>query len=369
MLFPNIFGGYDTRDLPSLKVSDVQGGETAVMNDIRKWADYINQIADLYIEVLAVSGTQASGTFGFGTGDGEMQPYTEYGNTEATFTQESTWGWGVPIRRWRDRQMYTEEYIATKSLDQINKDVIAATNRFLTTRTKTVIRALTGNVNYTFNDAQFPGSDKGPLIVKRLFNNDGESGQILVNNAIVQLGTLQSYVPSGSASLVVGQFTLNRTKLRERGYIGRVIHIISPTDADTVKAMAGFIQAPIENPYVNVENGPQVTTTTAVVTRPQSIGVFNNGGVSDGEVVVFPFWPASYVLSFDATQPKPVRIREHELAQFRGFRVVQDETRAAYGENPLRNKRWEYIAGAAVENRLNGVVSLATTGAYAPPAI
>lgn len=368
-VFPNIFGAYDTRDLPSLRIGQNGVTEAQIMADIRQWSDYINEIADAYINLLAADEDQATGTFGNGTGGGEMQPYTEYGETEATRTGESQWAWGLPIRRWRDAQLYTEEYIATKSLQQINKDVIASTNRFLTTKVKMVLRAIFGAANYVFNDTIFPGSDKGQLAVKRLFNADGVVGTMFVNGAAVSIGTMQSYVPSGSATIIVGQFTLNRTKLRERGYTGRVIHLIAESDADTVKALAGFVATDVPNPYVRVENGPEVTTTTAVVTKPRAIGVFSNGGASDGEVVSFPFWPAGYVFSFDATKPKPVGVRQHEDARFRGWRLVQDETRAAYGEQALRHKKWEYIAGAGVTNRANGVVSLATAGAYAAPTL
>jgi hypothetical protein len=148
-----------------------------------------------------------------------------------------------------------------------------------------------------------------------------------------------------------------------------VIHIISATDQDTVKGLAGFIPRPVDNPYVNVENGPAVTTTTAVVTKPESIGVFSDGGNADGEVVVVPFWPAGYTYSYDANAPRPVRTREHRLPQFRGFNLVQDETRASYGDGALRNRQWERIIGAGVRNRANGVVIKATAGAYTVPAI
>jgi hypothetical protein len=369
MFFPNIFGAYDTRDLPNLTVAQVPGGEAAIMADIRVWADYHNRVANLYMDLLAESGTEATGSQGNGAGGGELQPYQEYGETEATRTDESAYQWGLPIRRFRDRQMYSEEYVFTESLDRINKDTIAATNRDLTTRIKIVLRALLGNTNYTFVDGVFPGEQRGPIFVKRLFNNDASPGSMFVNGVALALGTLQSYLPSGSATLVVGQFQLARTKLRQRGLTGRIIHVASAADADTIRAMPGFFATPVANPYVNVTGPTATPVTTAVVTRPQSIGVFSDGGNADGEVVIVPFWPSLYTYSFDATQPKPVRFREHSDARFRGFNLVQDQTRAAYGEDALRNKRWERIIGAGVVTRENGVIVQATTGAYTVPAV
>lgn len=367
-MFPNIFGAYDTRDLPSLKVTDIPNGEEAVMADIRRWADYFNQVVGMYTDTFARVDTRFRGTFGNGGGGGEMQPYTEYGQTEATRTKEATWPVGFPIRRYRDRQMYTEEYLATKNLDQINRDVVYASIRNYTTRIKMIIRAIVGNANYTFDDGVFPGSDQGPINVYRLFNADAIDGSLFVNGAEVAVGTLQSYLPSGNAAVTIANFTLGRTGLRARGYTDRVFHLISPSDADTVRALTGFYPRVEANPLIKVDNA-NTPVTTAVVSTPQSIGVFSNGGVSDGEVIVFPFFPAGYTFSFDASKPKPVVIREHEQAQFRGFRMVQDETRASYGENSLRNKRWEYIAGAGVDNRANGIVVKATTGAYTVPQV
>jgi hypothetical protein len=369
MILPNIFGGYSTDQLPNIVVNrDVS--EADVLADIRRWSERFNQIVELYEGTFARRTTEVSGSFGGGTAGGEMQPYTEYGETEATRTAQAEWAWGAAIGRYRDRQMYTEEYLVTNNLGQINKDTIAATNRNYTTRLKMVVGAVVGNVNYVFNDSRkFPGSGRGPITVYRLFNADGRAGTLDVNGAIVQVGALQSYVPSGNAAINEAHFNLARTKLRERGYTGHVVHIISPADVDTVRGLAGvFVERPTtDRQYTRTT--PAEPATTAVVTSPESIGAISNGGQGDGEVMVFPFWPAGYTFSYDRTKPPPIVIREHENARYRGFRLVQDETRMDYGEQALRNKRWEYIAGTGAENQANGVVVQATAGAYVVPTV
>jgi hypothetical protein len=365
--FPNIFGAYSTDQLPNLIVGrDV--AEADIMNDIRAWAEYFNRAVELFEGTFAQRTTEPQGTFGSGDVGGEMQPYTEYGETEATRTAEAQWQWGASIYRFRDRQLYTEEYLKTSNLDQLNKDLVAATNRNYTTRLKMVIKAVVTNTNYVFNDTkQFPGLGLGNIQVYRLFNADSRPGRMTVNGAVVQVGTLTSFVPSGNATINAAHFTLARTKLKERGYLGRVVHLISPADVDTVKAITGFIPIAQPTPYIDVENNNS-PVTTAVVTAPEAIGVISNG-LGDGEVIVYPFWPAGYTFSYDKTQPKPVVIREHPVAEFRGFRLIQDQTRTAYGDGALRNKRWEYIAGEGIMNQANGVVVQATTGAYAVPVV
>lgn len=85
MIFPNIFGAYSSDQLPLLSVGrDV--AEQDIMADIRAWADYYNKAVQLYEELFARRTTDASGLFGSGDAGGEMQPYVEYGETEATRT-------------------------------------------------------------------------------------------------------------------------------------------------------------------------------------------------------------------------------------------------------------------------------------------
>jgi hypothetical protein len=365
MFFPNIFGGYDSRDLPNIQPgTDIP--EADIMAAIQEWRDYYNSVVTLFEDMLATREQQPSGNFGSGGGGGELQPYVEYGETEATRAPEAQWGWAAPIRRYRDRQLYTEEYLASNNLDTINKDVIYATVRDFTTRIKMMLRAILGNANFTWNDPPFPGENAGPLTIYRLFNNDGSVATLNVNGTIVPMGTEQSYIPSGSGTLGLTNFALGRSKLLARGYIGRVFHIISPLDADAVKAMAGFI--PLPQPVQYARTTPAPASTTAIVTRPESIGSFADG-VHDGEVIAFPFWPQAYTFSFDNTKEPPVVIREHKNAKFRGFNLVQDQTRTAYGEMSIRNKRWEDIRGAAIKNRANGVVVQSTAGGYTVPTI
>src|SRR4051812_32102497 len=123
MYSPNIFGAYDTRQLPTLNLSSPGVSEAQIMADIRRWAAVYNQVADLYTSFLADSPqTENAGAAGTGTAAGEMQPYTEYGEVEATNVEQNEWEWALPIRRYRDRQLYTEEYLQLATLAKIQED-------------------------------------------------------------------------------------------------------------------------------------------------------------------------------------------------------------------------------------------------------
>jgi hypothetical protein len=369
MIFPNIFGSYEARDLPSIRIGNGATMEQ-VMADLRRFADFFDAAVQVYENALATRGSDEGGSFGTGTGGGELQPYTELGETEATRTEFSEWLWNAPIRRWRDRQIYTEEYLLVETLQTIARDTIAAMNRYLSTRLKMLLRALLRNTNYDWFDREFPGNAKGnQLRIYSLFNADGNTGRMWVNNAPMDTGALQHYLSSGAAGITLANFTLGRDTLRDIGHTGRVVHLVSPADEDTVKALPGFIATPPAAGDIYARDVPAAPTTQAVVTRPRAIGTIANGGVSDGEIVVFPFWPANYTFSYDATKGAPLFIRTRPEANFQGFRLVQDQTRTAYGDGDLRNKRWEFIGGAAVQNRANGVVVQGTAGAYAVPTV
>jgi hypothetical protein len=379
MLLPNIFGAYDSRELPALRINvgaTSAGVDMAqIYADIKRYADFFDKAVATYENGLAVRNNEPFGTYYMGTAGGEMQPYTEYGATEATRTDQSWWNWGTPIRRYRDRQLYTEEYLVTANLQQLAIDVVAATNRYLTTRLKMMLRALLRNTNYTWTDNEFPGDADGKQIpVLALFNADANNGRVFnpLISDFVNTGAIQHYLPSGAAAVSLANFTIGRATLRDLGLTGRVVHIISPNDADTVKALPQFIKTEMipNDRYATTTPALAAPQTTAVVTRPQAIGTISNGGVSDGEVVVYPFFPAGYTFSLDVTADPPLVIRSHKDAQFQGFRLVQDQTRTAYGDGDLRNKRWEFIAGGAVRNRANGVAVQATVaGAYTAPTI
>jgi hypothetical protein len=353
---PNIFGAYDTRDNLALTIQDFTESRAAA--DIQAFLTEFNRLVDGVTSTLSFTDTIAQADFGI-VGGGEMQPYTEYGNTEGTRGFDK-WSVQFPIFRYRDRQIYTEEFLQTETMDTLNTDVVNAAIRSATTRVKAVLRAVLFSGNYNFVDDQFPGQKLGTLTVRRLFNNDGASGTVYVNGQPVSIGTLQHYVTSGASSWSTAAFTTAKGKLRNVGRGRDTVFYVSDGDADDVRGLTGFV--PIDNSRINDPNG-----ITAIVDSPQAIGRMNVVG-GEGEVIVMPFMPDGYMFANDRSDSKPVMIRERSEAQFRGHRLIQNETGADYGTKSLRNKRWEDILGAGVHNRANGVaVQISTSGTYTDP--
>lgn len=354
----NIFGAYDSRDLESRPVSDFT--ESKVFEDIQRFAQQYQRGLQLLIQGVAAFGTDAKTEFGTSVG-GELQVQGEYSQgVEATKT-EGKWEVGFPLLRFGDRQIYTKEYLARATLQKLQTDIIAAAVRDATTMRKIILRALLLKTNYTFNDKkEFPTVGLGSITIYRLFNNDSATGEIFVDGAAVSIGSLQHYITNANASINNAVFTLIRDKLNAAGLGADIVFWISRTNEAAVKALTDFVppaQALISDPAAK----------SAIIRSPQAIGRMEDG---NGEVQVMPFMPAGYVFGYDRAAGPPVFIRETEEPEFRGFKLVGDDTRVQYDEHPIRNKHWERIAGAGVKNRANGVALFVDAGGtYTDPSI
>lgn len=354
----NIFGGYDTRDNLALSITEFT--EERAVQVIQEFLTEFNAAVDDTVDILAAPTTDAKTEYGTLDG-GEMQAYREYGEIEAT-RQGGVWDVAYPIRRFRDRTMYTEEFVATENIEALNRDVVSAAIRNQTTRLKMVLRAILLKANYTFADGDFPGSKLGSLTIRRLFNNDSQAGEIVVNGVATGIGTLQHYITSGGANLAIDDFAAARDKLKAVGLGNDVVYLMAQSLADDAADLTEFVgtrDARVVDPAEKY----------AIVRSPRAIGYLSGAG-AEGEIVVMPFFPDNYFLAIDRAGPRPVAIRQHRDARFQGFRLVQDQTRASYGEKALRNKQWEYIAGAGVRARHNGVaVEITADATYDDPTI
>jgi hypothetical protein len=360
----NIFGAYIGRDVSALTVS--QYTEESVMTDLRRFANAFNGLVqDLIQSRISDRTEKVKGKYG-GMAGGEMQPAAELGEQEAT-RGAVEWDYGYPIYRYRDRQLYTPEYLATVKLEQLEKDVINASVRYYETFRKNILRAEMLKTNFNFDDgaseADFPKLGQGTIPVKRYLNNDSADGELWVDGTKVAIGSLQHYFGTNTASMTVAGFKTAYAKLKTIGHTGDVVARISSTDEDTVRGFTEFVPG----------NNTKIVDPTkkyATLTDSRAIGRLEGTGISS-EVIVEPFMPAAYVKMEDRSRPPGVALRHHPLAQFRGFNLVQDQTRSDYGDVSMRNKRWETIQGLAVKNRPNGVVFqvVNSTTTYTDPTI
>lgn len=360
----NIFGAYDSRDynngLLTPQTTLDQVTESSVMADLRAFAaEYdaaVQEMTSMLVEPTEAPQAEFGKTFG-----GRLQRYDEFGVVEATRTLES-FTLGFPIERFRDRQIYTEERLLTITLEELEKDAIAAATRDCETMLVEMLSSFLFKTNYTFKDREFPGSGLGDIAVKRLLNNDSNTGEIYVNGTKISLGSLQHYIGSNTGSITEAVFSAIYAKLKAVYNTNDVVYLISESEESTVRGFSSFIR-------LNEDNIVNPNKIYSKALAPRAIGRLDNASFT-GEVVVMPFMPAGYLFGYDRSKPKPVRFRQHSNASLRGFKLVQNQTRAAYGENSLRNKQWERIGGYGVWDRTNGVAAqIVASTTYTDPTL
>jgi hypothetical protein len=361
MLNVNIFGNYEFADLPTIAVATET--EENVYAALQEFLAAESRLVSDLAGLLADEGTNLAENFGTVTG-GQLQRAGEFSRPEAT-RRGGKWGVAFPIYAWEDRKIYTPEFLARANLQDINADAVSAAVKDVNTVLQHLFGALTGKDNYTFDDSEWPGENAGPLTIRRLANNDASDGSLYHNGAEVAVGTAQHYKFSGSGTWGVGAIQTMIATLTAVGNGTDIVVIISENDADDVKALSGFV--PVVDPKVSL----LPTTQTPLVASPRAIGRFSGTGLGMGcEIQVWPHWPDAYAFGFDRSKDRPLRIRQPKAAGERGFQLVADETRG--GERPGRplvNKYWRRIMGAAVRNRMNGVMMKIHASAYSDPSL
>jgi hypothetical protein len=358
MLNVNIFGSYDFRDLPTIPVVDV--GEEVIVQTLQAFVAEEQAALDLLLGQLATFDNTFQESFG-GFQGGTLQPAGEHAIAEAT-REGAKFTVNFPLRAWEDRKIYTVEFLKRASLANINKDAVGAVLKDVNTVFAYVFGAITNKDSYIHDTDVWPDVKKGQITVRKLANNDGQVGYTYVNGAQIPLATSNHYITSGAAAFNLGAFTTARDKLRLVGHAGNLVHVVSQNDGQAIPGLLGANFVPRPDPALSI----LPTTQVPLLESPRAIGRI----VGAGEVQVWPHWPDGYMLTFDRNGEKPIRIRQSEFADERGFQLVADETRG--GEragHPLVNKFWRRIMGAGIYNRWNGVMTQITAaGAYTNPA-
>jgi len=375
---PNLFGNFDSRDLVRPAVEIPQPDLLAQIQDVlQMYSDMANDI----IGVLASRTQLVKEQFVFGSGgdhNGILQEASEYTNPLATRPAIAgtvgVFDVGYPIKRFRDRVMWTPEYLLRATLADINEKTYDALIKDYNTLFRYVLRAVFETNNYTFTDDKVIGLGFGEVGVKRLLNADGGNERVYINGIPTNVGAMNNYKVSGTAGVTNGTFTIARDALKALGLDNDIVFMVSKTLADDIVLLSDFVPvnyADTTDPniieYMSIaDQNVYVPPPRAIVKSPRAIGRIRNAG----EVVVIPWMPDGYIFAFDRTAEQPVVIRESDLAQLRGFQIV-----AADGTNPklggdqlIVNKFWQRIFGAAVRNRANGViVQITTSSSYTAP--
>jgi len=94
------------------------------------------------------------------------------------------------------------------------------------------------------------------------------------------------------------------------------------------------------------------------------------GRIAFGEVIEWPHFPDGYLFAYDRSKARPLRIRNHHLAQNQGFQLTNDQEFHDVQRHPLANKYWRRLFGVGARNRTNGVaIQFTNAGSYTDPTL
>jgi hypothetical protein len=386
--YPTLFGDLDSRDLMDRPVQDVEPEE--LFDAVEAAADMYNELAADVVSILAVTTQVAkerydAGMLG-GADSGLLQPRGEYGKVLATQIAggeglETAFEVGYPLGPFGDRGMFTPEFLIRATVRQVNNKTFDAMLRDANTLFRHVLQALLEKDNYPYTDDKVFGQGLGTYGVKRLLNADDIPGVIKQpDGTTIELGQLNAYKVSGSAAFTNATFAMAHDYLTSVGMANDIIYIISPADQAVVRALTDFVpfdpeQDVFTDPNIvdpPVIDGVITEPSRAIVKSPRSIGRMRAADGNSGEVVVIPWMFSGYLLAMDRSADKPVVIRESDLAQLRGFKLVDADgmTPAIGGDKVIANKFFQRVFGCGVRNRANGVVIQITQNAtYTAPSV
>lgn len=384
--YPTIFGDLDSRDLMDRPVPEIPPSD--LFDAIQKVLVMYNELATDVVSVFAVTTQVAKERFDAamlgGADTAILQPRKEYMRVLATQIAqeqgaENAFEVGYPIMAFADRGMFTPEFLLRATVRDVNNKTFDALIRDSNTLYRYVLEAVFENENYMFTDDKVLGQNLGEYEVKRLLNADDIPGVFKkFDGTVVPFNTMNGYKVSGSTNFTNSTFDIAHDYLTDLGLDNDIVYLISKADEPAVRNCSNFV--PFDPEEVgqddpNIVDPPPIAGTIvpnprALVRTPRSIGRIRAADFNSGEVIVLPWMFAGYLFAMDRSAEKPVVIRESDLAQLRGFRLVSEDgmSPAIGGDKLIANKFWQRVFGCGVRNRANGcIVQITQNALYTPP--
>lgn len=263
---------------------------------------------------------------------------------------------GFPMKRIGWALGYNDETFANLTVADLDRQVTAQVAGNSLRHRREIMRALVGNVNYTFTDQI---ENTGTVTVVRLANGDGTDydGEGTDANHYLASGYAAGDISATNNPLV----TLKDELTDELGADSRVVAFIHPNQRqDLIDGLAVSFQA------ATIEG----ITPAAADARANEIGANVPGtfvGIDQASGVWVYEWrlvPSGYIYAQLVDAPGPLVRRVPSIADLQGFRVRAEEEHF-----PFFKRTWIERVGYAVRNRLNGAVMQLTTGSYTVPTV
>lgn len=216
-----------------------------------------------------------------------------------------------------------------------------------------ILAALFANAAWTYTD-----DDHGALTIKGLANNDADLYQIMTG---ADSGVADQHYYAQAAAIADGTnpFPTIYSELTEHpeNAGGKVIAFIPTALKATTQALATFFDK--SDPNLSLGSAATQLVGDLGVAVPGTLIGYESSGVW---VVEWPILPADIIVAVNTAGPRPLVMREPEVAQLRGFNFVADRDDFPYYERQYRR-----YAGFGGQNRVGALVYRIGNAAYAIP--
>jgi hypothetical protein len=344
-----LYGFHNIRDIFDRQVSDVQIG---VLNDAvdATVAEY-NRFSGALLDLFCDRTTDYKRMFRSPVmmrnqpidEVGRALPTKGYSRYEIAFPYHRSaqaWGWDYETRLRMTVQDVNNHLDAMLMGDQVwIRDHILA--------------ALYANASWTFTD-----DDHGALTIQGLANNDAVQYQLMTG---ADTGATDNHYFAQAAAIADGAnpFPTIYQELTEHpeNAGGQVVALVPTNLKASVQALTNFFDR--QDPNLAPGSGvTQLVGNLGIATPGELIG-YESSGVW---IVEWRQLPNDYIVAVNTAGPRPLVMREPEIAALRGFNFVAERSDFPYWERQYRR-----YAGFGAQNRVGALVYRIGNASYAVP--
>lgn len=362
------YGTYSLLD--TLATKDSQSvwdyGLDRMWDNIRDLNEVHNeQVAEMFTLFMSRNQSRID-RYGNDVAEGEFIQVAEDGVTDAQITEVAGYDIGYPLRDYEFKTQWTKRYLQRATPAQLTEKVVAMQNADVRRIKLDMLFALHHGANYSFMDALV---DKVTLPVKALLNADGQSIPRDEFGTAFNGATHTHYLGRAGAAVAAVDIQAGVNTVAEHALAenAEVTIVINNAQAPTITAMTANFD-PLAPPLLAPGPGSsEVIVAGGAKTNPYQT---KNRllGVWDGYVYIWvkPWALPGYIyfiLTGGGDGQKILRMREDELADYRGLRQVEND---GY---PLGFQGWAREFGIGVQNRAGAAILYTGGNTYVEPSL
>lgn len=326
--------------------------EMELYKQVQMFLDAHNLLVNMITNDLVVRTTDRLTTWG-GNATVDMVEGDEYSRPDVQKMQVSPTTLGFPLRVKQVAWQVTRLFMMNKTVKDLDEILVAVRDADIRDIARAIRAAIFNPTNnLTYVDKR---TDGATLPLRCLSNADSTTIPPDPYGNTFNGATHTHFL--GTSSFVAGDLTSGTDTVLEHTLNGQMRIYIAKNLETTVRAFTGFYA------YYDARLRLAADTTVAAQktldmenNQDRAIGIFGSA-----EVFVKPWVPSNYVFFFNATAPKPLKMRVRDEVQGNLHIAADLEL------YPLRAQFIEREYGISVDNRSNGACLLTTSSSYSAP--